>query len=86
MDGDPGTDQRLEDVERRRLAALVAGEMELARSMHADEYELITPGGHALSKDDYLGDLESGELRYEVFEAASPIRTHVGGGTGIVRY
>ena len=80
MDGD------LADVERRRLAALVQGDMELARAMHADDYELITPGGRTLSKDAYLGDLESGEMRYEVFEAASPIRTRVVGSVGLVRY
>ena len=77
----------LADIERRRLAALVAGDMDLARTMHADDYELITPGGRPLSRDEYLGDLESGEMRYEVFEAASPIRTRVAGpGAGLVRY
>lgn len=36
---------RLEEVEWRRLASLVAGDMELARSIHADDHELISPGG-----------------------------------------
>jgi Domain of unknown function (DUF4440) len=76
----------LEGVERRRLAALVGGDMVFARSLHADDYELITPGGGQLSKEEYLGDLESGAMRYEVFEPASPVRTHVVGNSGIVRY
>ena len=79
-------DQGLDDIERRRLAALVALDMDLARSLHADDYELITPGGGVLSKEDYLGDLESGEMRYEVFEPVSAIRARVVGGTGVVRY
>jgi len=81
-----GVEDRLDDVERQRLGALVAGDMELARALHADDYELITPGGRALSKAEYLGDLESGEMRYEVFEPASPIRTRVVAGAGLVRY
>lgn len=86
MDREHGAEARLEAAERRRLAALVSGDFELARSLHADDYELITPGGRALTKDEYLGDLESGEMRYEVFEAASPIRVLVAGAAGIVRY
>jgi hypothetical protein len=82
----PDADQRLDEVERRRLAALVAVDMDIARSLHADDYELITPGGHPLSKEDYLGDLESGEMRYEVFEPVSAIRARVMGGAGVVRY
>lgn len=79
-------DQRIVDVERRRLAALVAVDMDRARELHADDYELITPGGRPISKEDYLGDIESGEMRYEIFEPASPIRARVVGGTGVVRY
>lgn len=86
MDRDDDIDRGLDHVERRRLAALVSGDMELARSMHADDHELITPGGRSMSKGDYLAGLESGDMRYEVFEAASPIRTRVVGAAGLVRY
>src|SRR6186997_2211212 len=60
--------------------------MELARSLHADDYELITPGGRQMSKGDYLGAIESGAMRYEVFEIASGVRTRLTGTAGIVRY
>ena len=86
MTDNPHASQRLDEVERRRLAALIAVDVDIARSLHSDDYELITPGGRPLSKEDYLGDLESGELRYEVFEPVSPIRARVVGATGIVRY
>ena len=86
MPDDADVDQRLGDIERQRLAALVAVDMDRARELHADDYELITPGGGALSKEDYLGDIESGEMRYEIFEPASPIRARLVGGTGVVRY
>jgi hypothetical protein len=34
--------------------------MELAGLVHADDYELITPGGRRISKEKYLGDIASG--------------------------
>ena len=60
--------------------------MAVAASLHADDYELVTPGGAALSKQDYLTGIESGELDYHVFEAASDVAVRVSGEVGIVRY
>lgn len=54
--------------------------------MHAEDYELISPGGRSHSRAEYLGPIETGEMRYEVFEAASPVRVRVIGAAGIVRY
>ena len=42
----------LRDLEERRLGALVAADIETARGLHADDYELVTPGGATLSKTD----------------------------------
>ena len=42
--------------------------------------------GPALSKQDYLTGIESGELDYHVFEAASDVAVRVSGEVGIVRY
>ena len=63
----------LPDLERTRLRALVAADIETAEPLHAEDYQLITPNGSDLTKDDYLGAIRSGELRYRVFEAASDI-------------
>jgi predicted enzyme related to lactoylglutathione lyase/ketosteroid isomerase-like protein len=76
----------LREVERQRLAALVHGDLETARAVHADDYELITPGGATMSKEEYLGDVASGAIRYVVFEPASDIRVRVLGDSAIVRY
>lgn len=78
--------QQLREVERRRLRSLVNRDMAVAASLHADDYELVTPGGAALSKQDYLTGIESGELDYHVFEAASDVAVRVSGEVGIVRY
>ena len=60
--------------------------MDLARTMHADDYQLITPGGATYSKDEYLGAIASGELNYQVFEAASDVAVRVFDGAAAVRY
>lgn len=76
----------MRDIERARLRALVAGDMELADSLHADDYELITPVGRAMSKEQYLGGIASGALNYVVFEPASDIAVREYGRAAVVRY
>jgi hypothetical protein len=76
----------LQDLEPKRLAALVAADIDLARSLHAVDYELITPGGACLSREQYLHAIETGELDYVVFEPASEIRVRIFDGAAIFRY
>ena len=84
MSDDAG--EEIAEIERRRLAALVAGNIETAAALHADDYELITPGDRVYSKDRYLASVASGEIPYVVFEPASDIRARVHGDTAIVRW
>lgn len=63
----------LPDIERRRLRALADADMATAAPLHADDYQLITPNGSVMTRDDYLGDVESGRLPYRVFEPVSDI-------------
>ena len=79
-------EDELRDIERRRLSALVAADIELARSLHAEDYELITPGGRPLSREDYLEGVGSGDLHYLVFEPASEIRVRRNGPVAVLRY
>ena len=79
-------EDELREIERRRLAALVAGDIDAARSLHADDYELVTPGGRRLDREDYLGGVGSGELHYLTFEPASDIRVRLHAGVAILRY
>jgi uncharacterized protein (TIGR02246 family) len=60
----------LRDIEKRRLRSLVTGDLTTARELHADDFQLINPFGGALSKDQYLGMIQSGELKYLVWEPA----------------
>jgi hypothetical protein len=38
--------------------------MDLARQLHADDFQLITPTGHLYLGDQYLSEIESGQLKY----------------------
>jgi hypothetical protein len=74
------------ELERRRLRSLVEADLEVARSLHAEDYQLVTPGGATLTRDEYLGAVASGELRYDVFEADSEVAVKVLGDGAAVRY
>jgi Domain of unknown function (DUF4440) len=76
----------LPGLERRRLQALVSADTEAAAPLHADDYWLITPNGSELAKDDYLGDIASGRLRYLVFEPVSEISVLGGADVAVLRY
>jgi len=60
--------------------------MELARSLHAEDFELITPGGRVFSKERYLDDIATGALNYIVFEPASDIAVRDYGQAAAIRY
>jgi hypothetical protein len=76
----------LRETERRRLHSLVEGDIEVANALHADDYQLITPGGASLSKEEYVGGVASGRLDYRVFEAASEMIVRDFDGVGVIRY
>ncbi len=58
----------LVQIEQLRLRALVDADVAVAEGIHADDFQLITPGGDAYSKEQYLGDVASGVIDYRVWE------------------
>ena len=76
----------LPDLERLRLRALADGDTDTAAPLHADDYQLITPNGSPMSKDDYLGDVRSGRLPYRVFEPVSDIAVLGEAPLAVLRY
>jgi len=76
----------LPDLERRRLRALLAADIKTAAPIHADDYQLVTPNGSEMTKDDYLGAIASGQLRYRIFEPVSDIAVLGDEPVAIVRY
>ena len=75
----------LRSTERERLRALVSGDVEQAAQLHADDFQLINPLGGALSKDQYLGGISSGQIRYLYWEPEA-IAVRVYGGAAVIRY
>jgi hypothetical protein len=76
----------LREAERARLQSLVAADLSVAERLHADDYQLITPGGATMSKRAYLDGIASGDLDYSVFEPVSEIRVRLYGEAAILRY
>jgi PadR family transcriptional regulator, regulatory protein AphA len=76
----------LPGIERLRLQALTGGDTVAAAPLHADDYWLITPNGSEMTKDDYLGAIASGQLRYQVFEPVSEMAVLGDGTVAVLRY
>jgi hypothetical protein len=79
------TTELLRETERGRLRALVAADLDRARELHAPDFQLITPIGVALSKDEYLGAVASGQIRYLSWVPAD-IAVRLYGTTAVMRY
>ena len=75
----------LVQIEQLRLRALVDADVAVAEGIHAHDFQLITPGGDAYSKVQYLGDVASGVIDYRVWEPLD-IEVHVRGDAGCLRY
>jgi hypothetical protein len=72
-------------LERTRLRALVERDMSLAWTLHAPQFQLVTPAGSTLTRDEYLGKIGAGALRYLRWEPeAMAVRMH--GAAAVVRY
>ena len=77
----------LEAIERRRLAALVNGDVAASAALHAEDYQLVTPGGAAMTKAAYLGQIPDGSLRCLHFEPQGQIAVRMlGASAAAVRY
>ena len=77
--------EHLRTTERARLRALVEANVDVAHPLHADDFQLITPSGVALSKEEYLGYIASGHFDYRVWEPDA-IAVRVQGKMALLRY
>jgi len=75
----------LRSTERERLHALVTGDMERANQLHTDDFQLINPLGGAVSKEQYLGGISSGQIHYLYWEPET-IAVRVYGDAAVIRY
>ena len=75
----------LRSTERERLRALVTGDVERAKQLHTEDFQLINPLGGVLSKEQYLGGIGSGQIRYLSWEPES-IAVRLYGDVAVLRY
>jgi hypothetical protein len=77
--------ERIRETERARLRALVSGDIATARPLHAADFQLITPVGMPLSRDEYLGAIAAGQINYLLWEPG-PIAVRLYPGHAVIRY
>lgn len=73
-------------AERERLRALVEVDLEVARRLHAADFQLINPAGAMLTKEQYLRGIASGEIDYRIIEPDSALDVRLYGAVALVRY
>ncbi len=78
--------EHIRATERERLRALVAADAEVANRLHADDFQLINPGGGVVSKEQYLGGIASGYLNYRLWEPDSEINVRLYDRVALIRY
>ena len=83
--GEAADAEFLRTTERERLRALVTGDVDRAAQLHADDFQLINPLGGVVSKEQYLGGIGSGQIRYLAWEPGS-IAVRLYGGVAMIRY
>ena len=64
---------------------MVTGDVERAGQLHTDDFQLINPLGGALSKDQYLDGIRSGQIRYLHWEPEL-IAVRIYGDVAVIRY
>lgn len=72
-------------TERKRLRALVSKDLDMARQLHTDDFQLINPLGGVLSKQQYLEAVAVGDINYLVWEPES-IEVRLYGEIALIRY
>jgi hypothetical protein len=75
----------LRSIEQERLRAPVSADVQRAAQLHSDDFQLINPLGGALSKEQYLGGIRSGQIRYLYWEPEA-ISVRVYGEAAALRY
>jgi hypothetical protein len=77
--------EQIREVERTRLRALVAGDVAVASELHAPDFQLVTPIGAVLSRDEYLGAIATAGIDYVAWEPG-PIDVRVHENAAVIRY
>ncbi len=78
--------RQLRQIETNRLRALVDKDMRTADALHASDFQVVPPQGIPLTREEYLGRIESDDIDYIVFEPTSKIEVRVSGDAAVMWY
>ena len=78
--------ERLRQIEKQRLQALVDADVAVARRLIASDFELINPLGTVLTRNAVLGGVSSGALDFLSDTVTSQIRVRLHGNSAVLRY
>ena len=78
--------ERLRQIEKQRLQALVAADVAVAGRLIASDFELINPLGEVLTREAILGGVGSGALDFLSDTVTSQIKVRRHGNTAVLRY
>src|SRR5215468_2699856 len=73
-------------IQLQRSAALLKADIQAAGRIHADDFELVTPLGSVFSKEQYLGAVAAGIIKYTAIELDSPVKVRMYSDVALVRY
>ncbi|MGN6485934.1 MAG: nuclear transport factor 2 family protein [Thermomicrobiales bacterium] len=76
----------LRSLEAQRLHSLATRDLDAARSLMPEDFQLVNPGGVSWTRDEYLGFLESGDLTYNQFAINSDVTVFDLGEGAVLRY
>jgi ketosteroid isomerase-like protein len=85
-DDDSATLAQLQEIELTRVRAVVAADVDAVAPLLADDFQLISPPGATLSRDQYLQALRSGDLEFQEFEPISAIEVRLYGDAAVLWY
>ena len=78
--------ERVRQIEKQRLQALVDADVAVAGPLIASDFELINPIGEVLSRKNVLGGVGSGALDFLSDTVTSQIRVRLHGNMAVLRY
>jgi hypothetical protein len=78
--------ERLREIEKLRVQALVDADVALAGTLIASDFELINPLGEVLTRDALLGGVGSGAVDFLSDDVTSQIRLRPHGSAAVLRY
>ena len=78
--------EAIRTIQRERSAALLAADIPAARGIHADDFQLVTPLGAVFSREEYLGAVEAGIIKYLAMELDSPVDVRLYHDVALLRY